>query len=90
MTKHYDKRIRLESALKAVESGKVALNHDGIRGTVEGSNKTTYEVNTNDNTCINGLECCRDLNYNCDAALGEVCYHIMAVRLLQKPVRIPQ
>jgi len=88
MTNQYDKRIRLESAIKAIESGKVSLNHDGITGTVEGSKKTTYEVNTNDNTCINGLECCRDLNYNCDPALGQVCYHIIAVKLLQKPVRI--
>jgi len=77
----YDKRIRLENAIKAIEAGKVSII-DEFRGTVEGSTKTTYEVNTNDNTCINGLECCRDLNYNCDPALGQVCYHILAVRYL--------
>jgi len=85
----YDKRKRIETAIKAIESGKVALNHDGFTGTVEGSKKTTYEVNTNDNTCINGLEACRDLNFNCDPALGQICYHILAVKLLQNPVRIP-
>ncbi len=89
MTSLYDKRKRIETAIKAIEAGRVSLNLDGISGTVEGSKKTTYEVNTNDNTCRNGLETCRDLEFNCDPALGQVCYHILAVKLLQNPVRIP-
>jgi len=88
MTRNYDKRIRIEHAIKAIEAGKVALNHDSITGTVEGSKKTTYEVNTNDNTCRNGLEICRDLEYNCDSGLNQVCYHIIAVKMLKNPVLV--
>ena len=87
MPKHYDKRARIETALKAIESGKVSII-DVIKGTVEGSKQTTYEVNTLDNTCRNGLEICRDLEFNCDPALGQVCYHIMAVRYLLKNTEV--
>jgi len=78
----YDKRTRLETAIKAIEAGKISIL-DASKGTVKGSSNITYEVNIKDNTCINGLECCRDLNFNCDPALGQVCYHILAVKLLQ-------
>jgi len=78
----YDKRTRIEKAIKAIESGKVS-SIDAIKGTVEGSSNVSYEVNTLDNTCRNGQTICKDLEYNCDPALGQVCYHILSVRMLK-------
>jgi len=84
MTKYYDKRIRLEKAIKAIEDGKISIL-DASKGTVEGSSNVTYEINIHDNTCRNGQTICKDLEYNCDPALGQVCYHILAVRMLLNP-----
>ena len=84
----YDKRSRIERALKAVEQGRVSIDSDKIKGTVQGSKKDTYEVNILDDTCRNGLEICRDLEFNCDPALGNVCYHILAVRILKNPLKV--
>jgi len=77
----YDKRNRIEKAIKTIESGKVSIL-DTSKGTVKGSSNVTYEVNIKDNTCRNGQTICKDLEYNCDPALGQVCYHILAVKLL--------
>ena len=83
----YDKRIRLESALSLVETGKVARSNHVDVFTVQGLTDLYY-VNITDETCHDSHgQQCKDLRYNCDPTLGQVCKHILGARLVSGHIK---